>query len=156
MTSIVIGLAIIGIVYWVASYIKKMKVRANEILSKIVEVNQQLGTNFPADASALKNNPLVFGTYNSPTGMIFDKEKCKVLTIAGSQVCVHDYDYIDRWSFEWSEVSKVVLDKPVIQQSDPHFIIGTTDLVRPTLRVNVASMQDGRDWNQRLAVLLGR
>ena len=131
-------------------YLSATQRGTDRITQVLARANRDLGTHFPTVPSPA--HEFMLGPFGLPNTycLIFDTERRKVAVSYLGFCEVHDFDYIRTWELRWIE--KSIGGRRAL--SDPHFLIGTSDVNRPTLTIRVPSMREGEDWNQRIGLLL--
>jgi hypothetical protein len=131
-------------------YLSVSRAGTKRIFEVLARANRELGTTFPEDGNSRPE--FMLGPFAHPNTycLIFDVERRKIAVSYLGHSEVHDFDYIRTWDLRWIEKS---IDGHV-SESKPHLLLGTSGVQRPTLTVQLRSMREGHDRNQRLALLL--
>lgn len=134
-----VALAVCGVALWQLS-----KARGRRVQAMLEDANRQHSTHFRVDPK------LCFG--NAAISLYFDPDKRQVLIASfdGASIKVRDFSYIRGWELTWIEHSR----HDSVQFRNVRMRIQTSDLAVPEFSVPMPNITAGREWNQRLAILL--
>ena len=118
----------------------------------LADANEKYGTSFPTSPKPKPKHPLMLGPFSYPNSycLIFDTEKRKVAISRHGACDIQDIEYIREWQLHWTERSH----GSSVSMTDPYLVLGTSDLNRPILKVRLASVNEGREWERRLGILV--
>lgn len=140
----------VALILLICRYVSASRSGIDRILQVLSRANRELGTQFPTRRDA--RHEFMLGPFAHPNTycLIFDTERRRVAVSYLGFCEVHEFDYIRTWELRWIEKS---IGGGLVH-SNPHVLIGTSDVKRPTVTVRLSSMREGEDWDQRLGLLL--
>jgi hypothetical protein len=141
MSAFLITLALLALGLVVLAYLY-LRYRTDKLKHIVEEVNRKHGLSFEVTTTTMVGwaSRLLF----------FDSAHRKLMFSLNGKISIHDFDYIRSWDLHWINEST----QHGIRSRDVHFLIRTSDIQRPVIKIPMMTKSSGDVWLQRFDLIL--